>query len=87
MSLRKKIFLTCEEANHVCDRKQYHEASFWEKIRMIIHVLYCKACMKYSMDNNKLSKLIKEANIKTLETSQKREMKESLEREMNNLGN
>ncbi len=43
--------------------------------------------MKYSMDNNKLSKLIKEANIKTLETSQKREMKESLEREMNNLGN
>jgi len=27
------VFLQCSEAHHVCDKNQYKEASFWEKVQ------------------------------------------------------
>ena len=50
------IKLECHEANHICDKNQYKEATFWEKVRLNIHLIYCRACRKYTRNNKKLSK-------------------------------
>lgn len=59
MSKKNKIFIPCEEANHVCDKSQYKEASLWEMIKLNLHLLYCNACRKYTKNNTKLTNLFK----------------------------
>lgn len=81
--MKKKInvFISCDEANHCCDKSQYKEASLLEMIKLNIHLLYCKACRTYTKNNTKLSKLMKsmEANTKTAPTNMNSTEKESLE--------
>ena len=74
--------MKCEEAGHVCDKNQYKEASFWEKIRLNIHLLYCSACRKYVTRNNKLTKAIKNSNLKSMPQEDKTELKERLHQEL-----
>ena len=74
--------MKCKDANHVCDKVQYKESSFWEKIKLSIHLLYCRACRKYTANNAKLSEVINESKIETIHTSEKEKMKEQLKKEM-----
>ncbi len=55
----KNIRIQCNNANHICDKNQYMEASLLEKIKLIIHLIYCKACRQYSKKNGQLTKFIK----------------------------
>ncbi|WP_418602562.1 hypothetical protein [Hwangdonia sp.] len=81
MSTKKmKIMMPCEEANHVCDKTQYKEATLWEKIILNIHLIYCRACRKYTKNNSKLTKKIKESKVECLD----RKCKESMKKELNN---
>ena len=77
-----KLFLKCDDANHVCDKSQYKEASFIEKIKLIFHLLYCKACRKYSKNNGKLTECIQKSNVECLNESAKKEMKVNLKNEL-----
>ncbi|HAT63535.1 hypothetical protein KXJ69_11670 [Aureisphaera sp. CAU 1614] len=72
----------CEKANHICDKSQYNEASFWEKVRLNLHLIYCKFCREYSANNQKLTKSIKDSKIKTLCNEDKGAIKEKLYQEM-----
>ena len=72
--------LDCTEANHVCDKSQYKEASFWEKIRLNIHLIYCRACRKYSKNNSKLTSSIKSAKVSCMEEKAKKEIKETVDK-------
>ena len=62
----KSLFITCDEATMICDKSQYNEASFYEKIQLNIHFLKCKICRLYTKQNNKMSVLfnIKAADCK-----------------------
>ncbi|MFD1162687.1 hypothetical protein [Hwangdonia seohaensis] len=81
MSTKKmKIVMPCDEANHVCDKTQYKEATLWEKIILNIHLIYCRACRKYTKNNSKLTKKIKESKVECLD----RKCKESMKKELNN---
>ncbi|WP_111309282.1 hypothetical protein [Confluentibacter sediminis] len=80
MSSKVKIFVPCEEANHVCDKSQYKEASLWEKIKLNLHLIYCKACRKYSKNNKKLSHSIKISKVKCLDKKCKDAMKKEFEK-------
>ena len=82
MSYKNKIFISCDEASHNCDKLQYNEASFWEKIKLNIHLLYCQACRKYSSNNTKLSKIIQDSGVDCLELKDKQEMKDCFEKEL-----
>ncbi|MHA7059656.1 hypothetical protein ACWGOQ_0020690 [Aquimarina sp. M1] len=82
MSTGNKIFVSCENANHICDKNQYKEASFWEKVRLNIHLIYCKACRKYSANNSKLTKLFKDPKVINIDQSTKNVMKEQLKKKM-----
>lgn len=79
-----KIKLKCREANHVCDKAQYNEASFWEKIILNIHLIYCRACRKYSSRNGKLTKLMKKSKVETMEASAKEQLDATFQKELAN---
>ena len=74
--------MKCEEANHVCDKNQYKEAGILDKIKLVIHLFYCRACREYSSRNNKLSKAIKKSELKCMDSEDKQMLKETLKKEM-----
>lgn len=82
MSKDYKIFVSCDKAVHTCDKTQYKEASLWEKIKLNIHLIYCKACRKYSSNNGKLTKLIHKPEVEYLKTSEKEKLQESFKKEL-----
>jgi len=73
--------LECNNANHICDKNQYKEATFREKVRLTFHLIYCRACRKYSARNNKLTDLIKNPDVKTVSSEDKSTLKERLYKE------
>lgn len=44
--------LTCDEATSICDKSQYKEATFWEIIKLNIHLFLCKKCGLYTKQNS-----------------------------------
>jgi hypothetical protein len=84
MSNIRRFFIACEEANHNCDKSQYNEASFWEKIKLTVHLIYCRACREYSKNNAKLTKLVEDPKIDCLNMKEKKKLKTHFEKELLN---
>lgn len=78
-----KFFLKCDEAVHVCDKSQYNEASFFEKLKLKMHIIICALCRRHAERNTKLSETIKSANIKTLQPEEKQILKTRIQQEIN----
>jgi len=80
----KKIKITCDEATAICDKAQYGEASFYEKLQLNLHLLVCKICALYSKQNRKMSAIFKlratscKQEIKCLSKIDKHALKEQL---------
>lgn len=80
----KRFKITCDEATSICDKAQYNEASFYEKIKLNWHLLTCKICALYSMQNRKMTDIFKmKANnckneTKCLSNKEKEALKEQL---------
>lgn len=55
----KKLKITCDEATMICDKNQYGEATFMEKLKLNLHFLSCKICFNYTKQNLSLTKLYK----------------------------
>jgi hypothetical protein len=49
------LLINCDEATTICDKSQYNEASFMEKVRLSLHLALCKNCKKYTKQNNLMS--------------------------------
>ncbi len=79
----KKFFIPCEDANHVCDKSQYKEASFLEMIKLNLHLIYCGACKKYTANNAKLSKLFKNKSV-SLNNDAKNDLQKQIEEQLKN---
>lgn len=79
--MSNKIIIPCDEANHVCDKTQYKEASLWEKIKLNIHLIYCNACRKYTKRNTQLTKLVTKDPV-TMAPSTKENLKTAFEQEL-----
>ena len=82
MSTKNKFFISCEEAKHICDKSQYGEASFWEKVKLSIRLSWCHITRAYSSNNNKLTKLVKTSKIQAIEKDRKEEMQRKLQEEI-----
>jgi predicted anti-sigma-YlaC factor YlaD len=74
--------IECHEANHLCDKNQYKEATFWEKVRLNIHLIYCRSCRKYTVRNGKLTKVIKSKEVRSVSPADKNALKERLKQEV-----
>lgn len=70
--------LKCDEAQHICDKKQYKEASFLEKVWLKLHLLFCKICQGYTSNNGKLTNAVKTSKVKTLSLEEKERLRERL---------
>ncbi|MEH6536412.1 MAG: hypothetical protein V7719_08480 [Psychroserpens sp.] len=79
--MSNKISIPCQEANHVCDKTQYKESTLWEKIKLNIHLLYCKACRKYTKRNTTLTQLVTKEPV-ALDPSAKQSLKSAFEKEL-----
>lgn len=77
-----KIKLSCDEANHVCDKNQYKEAGIWEMIKLNVHLLYCRACRKYTSRNMKLTKLVKSNKVEVLDQATKEKLQTTFNKEL-----
>lgn len=79
-----KLFLKCNEAARVCDKIQYKEVNFWDKISLQVHLIMCTICRNYAKKNEKLTQTINSANIKTLCSEDKHRLKTRLTQEIKN---
>lgn len=83
----KKFVLTCDEATAICDKNQYGEATFLEKVKLNLHFLVCKICFKYTKQNMKLTKIYKShaKNCKSLKHCMSEEDKLELKEKLKNI--
>ncbi|WP_296316972.1 hypothetical protein [Winogradskyella sp. UBA3174] len=77
-----KIKLSCDEANHVCDKNQYKEAGIWEMLKLNLHLLYCRVCRKYTSRNMKLTKLVKTNKVEVLDKATKEKLQITFDKEL-----
>ncbi|MHA7943094.1 glycine dehydrogenase [Formosa sp. 3Alg 14/1] len=77
-----KLFLSCDEASHICDKFQYNESTFLERLKFKMHIVFCTLCKKHMFTNMKLTESIKQSNIKCLDAKSKSEMKKCFEKEL-----
>ena len=80
--MSSKILVNCKDANHYCDKSQYREASFWERVRLALHLVYCRKCQKYTARNQNLTKLMKDSNLHALDAADKMELENMLQKEL-----
>ena len=78
------FFIKCDDATLICDKTQYNEASFWERMKLSFHLMTCKHCKVYTEQNNLVTKVIEhksEGNKENcLTTIEKTEIKKTLEK-------
>ena len=55
----KKFKISCDQATTICDKSQYGEATFIDKLKLQLYILTCKICAKYSEQNALLTKIYK----------------------------
>lgn len=72
--------ITCQEASNICNKSQYKEASFWDIVKLRIHLLYCKTCKQYSKKNSELTSMCDRAGLTMLSKDDKERMKRDLEK-------
>lgn len=78
------LFISCEEAQHICDKNQYGEASFWEKFKLGLRLSWCRITRAYSKNNNALSKCIEDSKVNVLSKDELDDMKQKFEKQLGN---
>ncbi len=71
--------ISCEKATTICNKAQYKEATFIEKLKLKYHLWICKTCAKHSKKNTQFTALCQKAQISSLSESDKAKMKEQLQ--------
>jgi len=76
------LFITCEEAKHICDKSQYGEATLWEKFKLNIRLSWCKITRAYTKRNRILTKNIKSSKVECLKHHEQQQLKEKFKTEL-----
>ena len=76
------LFISCEEAKHICDKTQYGEASNWERFKLSLRLSWCRITRSYSKNNNKLSDAMQKAEVDCLKTDERTKIQEQFEKEL-----
>lgn len=77
------IFITCEEAHHICDKNQYGEATAWERIKLGIRLSWCRITRAYTKRNKKLTEALKKSEANALDSKEKSSLQKVFEAELN----
>ncbi|PWK19227.1 hypothetical protein [Xanthomarina spongicola] len=82
MKNKSFLFISCDEAKHICDKAQYNEATTWEKFKLNLRYLWCHITRAYVNRNKKLTKAVKSSKITCLKNSEKQQLKEVFHEEL-----
>ncbi|NER15131.1 hypothetical protein GWK08_16875 [Leptobacterium flavescens] len=83
MKTKKSIFfITYEEAQHICNKLQYGEATFWERVKLNFRLLWCRITNEYTRKNTKLTSLCEMADLKVMDDKKKDELKDMLNKQL-----
>ncbi|MFL0354034.1 hypothetical protein [Xanthomarina sp. GH4-25] len=84
MKNKSFLFISCDEAKHICDKAQYNEATPWEKLKLNLRYLWCQITRAYVKRNKKLSKAVESSKITCLKNSEKEQLKNLFREELEN---
>lgn len=76
------LFISCEEAKHICDKNQYGEASAWEKFKLGLRLAWCRITRAYAKNNNDLTKCIKDAKVEALRKDELENIKQEFDKQL-----
>ncbi len=76
------LFISCDEAMHICDKTQYGEASGWERVKLSIRLSWCKITRAYSKKNNKLTEVVQKSEVDCLQNEERNKLQEQFEKEL-----
>lgn len=76
------LFISCDEAAHICDKAQYGEASIWERFKLKIRLCYCGISKSYTSKNSKLTETLQRAEVDCLKTDERNKLKAQFEKEL-----
>ena len=79
---KTKIFISCPEAKRICDKAQYNEATWWERFRLGIRLLYCSVTQQYVKKNRKLTQLLEKEEVVCMKAQTKQQLKQQFEKEL-----
>ncbi len=71
--------ISCEKAAIICNKTQYKESSFWEKLSLRFHLAMCKTCSKFTKQNTEFTNICDKANLHIFTEDEKAAMKQQLE--------
>ena len=80
MSSKDVFGLSCSEAAKICDKTAYRESGFLEKLKLKIHLYFCKNCKNYNQRNKRLNELINKAKIHSCSKEEKEVFKERIQK-------
>lgn len=78
------LFITCEEAKHICDKSQYNEATSWEKFELKLRLLWCHVTKAYVNKNLKLTDAISKSHLNCMNAQERAALKLSIEQHLKN---
>lgn len=78
------LFISCEEAFHICDKSQYGEATLWEKIKLNLRFIWCRFTQAYVKKNRKLTKAIKISKVECLQQTEREQLIERFNQQLQN---
>ncbi len=70
--------ISCEEAAIICNKVQYKEVTFTEKLKLRFHLFVCRTCAVFTKKNTQLTTLCQKANLQGLSEEEKLHMKKKL---------
>jgi hypothetical protein len=76
------LFISCDEAKHICDKAQYNEASLWEKIELNLRYVWCKFTRAYVKKNKQLSTVVKKSKVDCLQNCERDAINENFQKEL-----
>lgn len=74
--------LKCDSVCTICDKAQYNEASLYDKMCLIMHLIFCKTCRDYVRNNRKLTKQVR-SEVGKLNLKEKAKLKRQIDSELN----
>ena len=84
MSLKSIMRLSCSEAANICDKTAYRESGFLERLKLRIHLYFCRNCQKYNKKNKRLNELLTQARMHSCSREEKEIFKERIQKNLSN---
>lgn len=53
-----RLFFTCERTSYLVERDKMDRLPLWQRIRYWVHLRYCKACMEFKKQSDRLDDIL-----------------------------